>query len=84
MYREAVEPDGQEGTGGGFGWINGGSVTLCRGGHGERNVHESLWFYCTFSIILRNSEKEGKDGRRLLKVSGTVLTLHHHYNQMTI
>lgn len=25
---------------------------------GRRNVHESFWFYCTFSIILRNSGKK--------------------------
>lgn len=30
----------------------------------RRNVHESFRFYCTFSIILRNSGKEDKEVQR--------------------
>lgn len=30
-------------------------------GRGRRNVRESFWFYCTFSIILRNSGKRKKE-----------------------
>lgn len=50
--------------GGGKGWLvvtNGGELVR-RGRRRRRNVHESFRFYCTFSIILRNSgDKKQKD-----------------------
>lgn len=50
MEKRGSEPGGQDV------W---GSWDVFRGGlTGERrNVHESFWVYCTFSIILRNSSK---------------------------
>lgn len=49
MEKKGSEPGGQEGEGGsGSEW----GFT-----EGWRNVHESFLFYCTFSIILRNSSK---------------------------
>lgn len=52
MEKKGSEPGGQEGEGGsGSEW----GFT-----EGWRNVHESFLFYCTFSIILRNSDKEKK------------------------
>jgi len=46
-------------TGGRRGSLSGGITCVEKGGSQgkRRNVHESFWFYCTFSIILRNSSK---------------------------
>lgn len=50
---------GEEGV---FEWVSGGSGAFRMGFTGRRrNVHESLWFYCTFSIILRNSSEERRE-----------------------
>lgn len=56
------------GEGGGKGWLvvtNGGELVR-RGRRRRRNVHESFRFYCTFSIILRNS---GEKSRKMYRVT---------------
>lgn len=67
MEKRGSEPGGQDV------W---GSWDVFRGGlTGERrNVHESFWVYCTFSIILRNSGND-RQTKHLTSVKdiGTVL-----------
>lgn len=64
-------------------WINRGSDAFRVGGS-QGNVHESFWFYCTFSIILRNSGKEKTDGIVLLrwKVSVTMVIISSNLNYL--
>lgn len=66
MEKKGSEPGGQEGEGGsGSEW----GFT-----EGWRNVHESFLFYCTFSIILRNSDKEKRNWTALHFTSISLFT----------